>query len=852
MTQLNLHLLNEIRPELKQAIQLALEGDGKIQGIKEKTEIAYAAIADGDLTTPEKELLAMIQDGSTSELIRYFNPNPLANTHMNFPVLFGEPTENVGQAILQQAENFMAQKNPKQPLGFVNGADILINPTFAIFPGKSTSDLFALKPLELESPEAMIKKALFEAIRDGNIYSVYTIMADLGSYATHNLTDTTSDPEFNQLLENIQSWVKSLPSAQQKTFKMLLNQMAEGIVPPEVIRKDQESVQKWEQALEKMKPDQRKGIHIKPLSKANLQQIAWVYLATDMHHLSHQIQNQLIKRLQTGEFSEKDAIALAKTAQALPKDQQQEFISASQDYFSKTLQTGSSKDKEKAAFALSRLAETTRTKVSPATRENILKLAEATPSSNTALRLSTVRMLQWNGSLDDFAVESISQNFEASLADLIKNPPSNLKDIIEKYKAACNLDRISHYSPKYYDDDALDLIPRDKNFAKIAAELWNTPVLQQEVQKRKLVAIQNGLGKNNPQTVATDLAGYILSSTFQRRLDLLPEKMQTELMQHELQKLQVINPELATQTALKLSASVIQSSLVEPLKNASDQQIDHAIEKLTADKNQNVILANLGWSKEMLTALDALPKPESQKLLSDLAKTLKGVDWNKDNASEITQKISTLLQNGSQEAKKVYALLLKEGPQPLKGLAGAVGFVKAHLADPKNIPSILSTLCDISLEIGERVAGRAAGIVSQTLSKQPVWLNTLKGVGLVAAKVATIVDIMNLAETINRKDTGGAVGQGVKLVGGMIGGAAAGLWFLGAASAGPVGWVAAGFVGAGMLIDAIFSDSKEEKEVKKLLDTLGIPYAAGEYPPGSAEKEFVKPHIPNTVLKGTL
>lgn len=822
MTSFNPNVLKQVRPELTLAIQSALHDDGKIKGAKETAQIAFAAVADGDLTETEKQVLRWIENGSTSDLVRFFKQSSFDSKQISFPESFTPPIADVGQAILRQAEEMLASQKPLAPI-LRPGKPPLVFPS----PGQKTDPLFLFKPLDFKatSLDAMVKKTLQEAIASPNKYALYQTLADLGS-VTSKLTDTSSHHLNHEIMAIVLDFMKGLPREQKSQFQALLKQMALGVVPADIKSQDQTRVKKFQEALDKLKPAERKGLSSQPMDTQALQHMAWMCIAAEQHEFPPELQDTLITKFKSGQFSVKDAIALGEAARHLPADQQKLLLAATQSYFTQVLPSGSAKDKEKAAFALSRLAETTRNHLPDAIREDVMKIAESSPTSNTALRLSTARMFQWKGPLSDFGVDAVASDFQNRVGELLKNPPPHLKAVVEKYKAASSLEQIRKLSPDYYDSDALELIPQGKDFLKMAKDLWDNKDLQVEIAKCKAGAIQKALGKNEPKKVAEDLAKYILDPHFQRRLRLLPTPMRTELMQHELRKLQLLNPELAQQTAQQLSAVTVKTDMTDTLKQATTKDIEKAITQLLNDKNKQAILTGLGMSKEMLGLLNGLSAAETHTFFTELAVKFKTTDWLANNPSKIFQELEPVFAKLGTTGQKLQHLMKEKGVAVLNGLAATVGLITtcvSGVSELKDVPGFSAGILDFSTFVGESAA-KKFNLTSGALNKQPPWLNALKGAGLVAAKFATIVDVMSLAECINRKDVGGAIGQGVKVVGGMVGTAAAGLWLLGAASAGPVGWVAGGIVAIGMAIDALFSDSAEEKEVKKHLDTLGISY----------------------------
>jgi len=295
---------------------------------------------------------------------------------------------------------------------------------------------------------------------------------------------------------------------------------------------------------------------------------------------------------------------------------------------------------------------------------------------------------------------------------------------------------------------------------------------------------------------------YLTSDEFFRRLELLEPAERQKLIEKELAKLNVANPEAVPR--------VMQALLARDVGNQTAERLA-AMEPAEIAEDLNYFAEALGLAK--LTASQA----------AQLAKALKDLGHSKD----LAQAGPKLLQHFQRMANNAQSTF--RGPE----LAGLIQWVE------KAIPHIATIAAGVSLmslatndlktpqdkarfahdllTVGGHAddAARLPGI-SRVVGRYPSFASKLAATSKVLGPLATVVgvglDTWSAIDSARVGDTGNAVGSGVSAVGGAV--------MLGSLAAGPAAPLvfAAGAILslAGLGIGLLFGDSAEIRGLKDM------------------------------------
>ena len=422
-------------------------------------------------------------------------------------------------------------------------------------------------------------------------------------------------------------------------------------------------------------------------------------------------------------------------------------------------------------------------------RERVFALAKDTGNQ------SLVRALRRNlpdSPISQSEIRRVESRFISALKSRIESAPEG--SILFKFG---RLLAAAHFART--DDDFRQ--HRDTLLAKLR-DLHARPELIEALRKVRREAVSGITARARAQ------ANFLLSDSFNKRLDLIRPQERERRVARELQKLAALDPELARRTAGALHAGhAVLENRTRILADLPAGQRESALARALnvagdgIDKSAGTVSAFASaFSAIDHAAVAGDPGRLSRALISAL-----GSMRTNPNAANAIRLVQNLEGRGALGGVATVASLVSMGAKGLPKNA-AEGF------------ALGSGL--ISLGNNAGAVAELLGVSSNTGTLATVN-RTFKALGPVGAKVSVVLDIMNAAEELNNGDIVGGVS---KLVSGAANSVAAAALTVMAFSettgpAAPLVAAGAGLVALGAwAVDEIFGEDPEETLVRQALE----------------------------------
>lgn len=183
--------------------------------------------------------------------------------------------------------------------------------------------------------------------------------------------------------------------------------------------------------------------------------------------------------------------------------------------------------------------------------------------------------------LSDSRLSQVNQQFQDLLAQRIKDAPegSRLHKLGQFMRAqAMAADPKNEYSSQ------IDQTKLKEKYEKFLSD----PKVVAELEGVREDAIKRVFGPGGREKAVAESAEYLLSKTFQQRLELMPAEQRSAALQTELTRLHALSPEKAKEVQAALGDKVNDSSL-DLLRKLNPQERERGVEEaLKASKNEGL------------------------------------------------------------------------------------------------------------------------------------------------------------------------------------------------------------------------------------------------------------------------